>query len=89
MTTEARGDAMEERMFALERRHEELATRLDALEKTLEENTKTTNAIKSDTGQIVALFKASLLGASIVKWLATVGGAFIVGYAAYKGLTAR
>ncbi len=85
-SVKARGTALEERMYALERKHGELAERLDVLEMTLKSNTETTNAIKTDTSQIVTLFRASQLGATIVKWCATVGGGAIVAYAAIKGL---
>lgn len=79
-----------------DRRHTENQNRMDAIErrmddfgKVLDDNTKMTKAIKDDTGQIVGLFKASQLGASIVKWCATVGGGAIVAYAAIKGLTLK
>ena len=77
-----------------DRRHLENRDRMDAIEKQVEEfgknlaaNTATTNAIKRDTEQIVTLFRASQLGATIVKWCATVGGGAVVAYAAFKGLT--
>lgn len=78
-----------ERLSAVERKAEELAQRMDTFADALSKNTKTTNAIKEDTGQMVALFKASLLGAGIIKWLAVVGGGLIVAYAALKGLAAH
>ena len=78
---------MEERLAAIERRQDALEHRLENLSEQINENTKTTNSIKSDTSQMVTLFKASQLGASIVKWCATVGGGAIVAYAALKGLT--
>ena len=51
------------------------------------ENTELTNSIKDDTRQIVAFFKASQLGATIIKWLAGIGASCIVAYAAWKGIT--
>ena len=80
---------LEERLTAVERRTEALAQRMDNFAEALQQNTETTNAIKADTGQMVTLFKASLLGASLVKWLATVGGGLIVAYAALKGLASH
>ena len=74
-------------MAAVERRQDALESRLRELDEKIDENTETTNSIKADTAQIVALFKASQLGASIIKWLAGVGSAAIIGYAAYKGVT--
>lgn len=78
---------MEERIAAVEKRQAALEKRMDEFATALDQNTKTTNAIKADTGQIVALFKASELGAGVIKWFAYVGSAIIVGYAAFKGLT--
>lgn len=83
------GDSMEARILVLEQNHLKLESRLTELDKKIAENTDTTNSIKQDTSQIVALFKASQLGATVVKWCATVGGGLIVAYAAVKGLTAR
>lgn len=78
---------MEARLFAVERRAEALERRMDELVSEIRQNTETTNAIKDDTNQMLMLFKASQMGASVVKWLATVGGALIVAWAAFKGLT--
>lgn len=80
---------IERRIAAIERRQQELDARLLELHQQIEENTKTTNAIKADTAQIVAFFKASTLGAAIIKWMATVGGSAIIAYAAFKGLSGR
>lgn len=77
---------MERRISEIERRTGILEKGMDDLREQIAENTDTTNAIKRDTSQIVTLFKASQLGASIVKWLATVGGGAIVAYAAFKGV---
>jgi hypothetical protein len=81
--------SMESRISALENNHRQLEVRLTELDKKVADNTEITNSIKDDTSQIVALFKASKLGATIIQWLATVGGGLIIAYAAYKGLTAR
>ena len=77
-----------------DRRHQENQNRMNAIEqrmesfgKKLDDNTLTTNSIKDDTGKIVALFKASQIGAQLIRWCATVGGGAIVAYAAIKGLT--
>ena len=78
--------AVERRIGDIERRTLALEHGMQDLHEKLNVNTETTNAIKRDTSQIVALFKASQLGASIVKWCATVGGGAIVAYAAFKGL---
>lgn len=75
-----------QRLDAVERRTQALEERMDFFADEMRKNTETTNSIKSDTTQMVTLFKASLLGASLVKWLATVGGGLIVAYAALKGL---
>jgi hypothetical protein len=80
-------DPIDQRISAVEHRQDALERRLDAFEKVMEENTRTTNAIKQDTAQIVILFRASQLGATILKWCATVGGGAIVAYAAIRGLT--
>ena len=80
---------VEKRVSALERNHEALEKRLLELDSKVADNTKITNSIKEDTGQIVSLFKASQLGATIVKWCATVGGGIIIAYAAIKGLSGR
>ena len=77
---------VERRIAEIERRTGLLEKGMDDLREKIAENTDTTNAIKRDTSQIVTLFKASQLGASIVKWLATVGGGAIVAYAAFKGV---
>lgn len=77
---------MESRIIALEKNQARLDERLNALDQKIAENTETTNSIKADTSQMIALFKASQLGASLVKWCATVGGGAIVAYAAIKGL---
>ncbi len=77
---------VERRISEIERRTGILEKGMDDLREQIAENTDTTNAIKRDTSQIVTLFKASQLGASIVKWLATVGGGAIVAYAAFKGV---
>ena len=78
---------MEQRLAAIERRQAELEQRMEDFAHRLAENTATTQAIKADTGQLVLAFKASQLGASIIKWLTGVGSAVIIGYAAIKGLT--
>ena len=70
---------MEDRIRGLE-------NRVQALEEGLEANTKTTNAIKRDTEQVLLILKASKLGAGIIQWLATVGGGVIVAWAAFKGI---
>ena len=80
---------VEKRVSALERNHEALEKRLLELDSKVADNTKITNSIKEDTSQIVSLFKASQLGATIVKWCATVGGGIIIAYAAVKGLSGR
>lgn len=77
---------MEDRLAAVERRAHVLETRMDDFAEEIKRNTETTNSIKADTSQIVALFKASQLGASIIKWCAGVGSAIIIGYAAFKGV---
>lgn len=81
------GDPVEERIAVLERRQAALEARMDEFAKALSQNNETTNAIKADTEKIVALFKASMMGATIIKWLAGVGSAIIVGVAAFKGLS--
>ncbi len=78
--------AVERRIADIERRTFALERSMSELTEKLEQNTETTNSIKRDTAQIVALFKASQLGASIVKWCATVGGGAIIAYAAFKGV---
>ena len=78
---------LEERQDRLETRMNDIAKSLESSIKKIEENTDTTNAIKKDTSQIVALFKASQLGASLIKWCASVGGGLILAYAALKGIT--
>lgn len=87
MTHMRSGDPIDDRLAAVERRQDALEHRLDAFEDTMLENTETTNSIKRDTAQIVMLFKASQFGAMMVKWMALVGSAIVVGYASYKGLT--
>jgi hypothetical protein len=77
---------VEDRVAALESNHAALERRIGELDKKVDANTEITNSIKADTSQIVALFKASQLGATVVKWCATVGGGLIVAYAAVKGL---
>ena len=77
---------MERRIAAVEARQAMLEKRMDDFASKLDENSATTQSIKEDTSQMVALFKASMLGASILKWCATVGGGAIVAYAALKGL---
>ena len=77
------------RVTALEHNHEALERRLTDLDRKMEDNTKTTNAIKRDTEQIVSFFKASELGASALKWLAAVGSGAIVAYAAFKGIAIK
>ena len=72
-------DDVESRLGSLERR-------VELMEGQLKQNTEVTNQIKSDTAQLLTLFKASQLGAAIVKWCATVGGGAIVAYAAFKGV---
>ncbi len=79
-------EAMEARILALEQNHAKLESRLTELDKKIAENTETTNSIKADTSRIVALFQASQIGATLVKWGATVGASLIVGYAAFRGL---
>ena len=80
---------MERRVAAIEQRQAELERRMEEFARRLAENTATTQAIKADTGQLVVAFRASQLGASIIKWLAGVGSAIIIGYAAIKGLSGR
>jgi hypothetical protein len=80
---------MEQRIAAVERRASVLEKRMDDFADEIRKNTETTNSIKQDTSQIIAFFKASQLGASIVKWCATVGGGLIIAYASYKGMTGR
>ena len=70
----------------MEQRIERLELRMTAVEMGLKANTETTNSIKLDTAQLVLLFKASKLGAEIIKWCATIGGGAIVAYAAFKGI---
>ena len=77
---------MEQRIAAIEARQAMLERRMGDLATKLDENSATTQSIKEDTSQMVALFRASMLGASIIKWAATVGGGAIVAYAALKGL---
>ena len=77
---------MERRIAAIEARQALLERRMDDLSTKLDENSAVTQSIKEDTSQMINLFKASLLGASILKWAATVGGGMIVAYAALKGL---
>jgi hypothetical protein len=77
---------MEQRLAAVERRQAELEKRMEDFAHRLAENTATTQSIKSDTSQLVMAFRASQLGASLIKWLAGVGSAVIIGYAAFKGL---
>jgi hypothetical protein len=79
-------EALERRLTAVELKADALARRMDQFSAEMKENTDTTNEIKADTTQMIALFRASLLGANIIKWLATVGGGVIVAYAAIKGL---
>lgn len=78
---------MEARLTAVERRADALDVRMAEFAEEIRKNTETTNSIKKDTSQIVALFKASEIGARIIKWCAGVGSALIIGYAALKGLT--
>lgn len=80
----------------VQRRFASLELRVSTLEVGLRDNTielrantETTNSIKADTAQLVMMFKASKIGAEIVKWCATVGGAAIVAYAALRGITKR
>lgn len=81
------GDPMEQRIAAIERRQAELEQRMDDFGEEIKKNTATTNEIKADTGQMLTLFKASKLGADLVKWLASVGGGLIIAYAAFKGMS--
>lgn len=70
----------------MEDRIEKLEDRMSKVETGLLANTETTNAIKADTAQLLLLLKASKLGATIIQWLATVGGGLIVAWAAWKGI---
>jgi hypothetical protein len=81
-------DPVEERVAALERRQTELENRMNDFGEKLAHNTETTQAIKADTAQLILLFKASQIGAIIIKWCTAVGSAVIIGYAAIKGLRA-
>ena len=73
----------------VEQRFESLERRVSTLEADLKANTETTNSIKADTAQLVMMFKASKMGAEIIKWCATVGGGAIVAYAALRGIIGR
>jgi hypothetical protein len=61
------------RLARLEVWREQADIRFHQLNEALDKNTDMTAAVKADTAELVALFKASKVNLSVVKWAAGVG----------------
>jgi hypothetical protein len=58
-------------------------SRIQTLNSKVDENTRLTNSVKSDTASIVVWTEAAKFGGGAFKWLAIVGSALITAWAAF------
>jgi hypothetical protein len=65
------------RLARLEVWREQAEVRFSQLNRSLDDNTAMTAAVKADTAELVALFKASKVNLSVVKWASGVGLAIL------------
>lgn len=58
--------------------------RVGTLESMVRDNTGVIGSIKGDTEELLAILHASRFGASLVKWVATVGAAIVAAWTAVR-----
>jgi hypothetical protein len=80
-------EEIERRIRALESWTKAAERRFEKLHADLQENSGVTRSVKEDTQEIVALFKASKVNISIIKWLALAGGGIASVWATWRHLS--